>query len=122
MPRALPALRRALYSLLLIATVCRADAVPADPNAAFMRLADEFFDQFYFPTNPTTATLSGIHDYDGKLEDFSRAAIDREVANLKAFDQRVGAVDSKALDVQTRGDRELVLNYIHGRLLTLETI
>ena len=122
MPRALLVLRRALFGLLLIATLSRADSAPADANAAFMRLADEFFDQYYFPTNPTTATLSGIHDYDGKLEDFSRASIDRSVARLKDFDRRVSDVDAKALDEQTRGDRELVLNYIHGTLLTLETI
>ena len=30
-------------------------------------------------------------------------------------------MDARTLDEQTRGDRELVLNYIHGTLLTLET-
>jgi len=122
MPHALPALRRPLYALLLIASLGHADAAPADSNAAFMRLADEFFDQYYFPTNPTTATLSGVHDYDGKLEDFSRAATDRAIERLKEFDRQVSAVDAKTLDELTRGDRELVLNYIHGTLLTLETI
>jgi uncharacterized protein (DUF885 family) len=122
MTGALPVIRRTLCSLFLVATAGHADTTPADPNAAFMRLADEFFDQYYFPTNPTTATLSGIHDYDSKLEDFSRAAIDRQVEKLKAYDERVSLVDAKALDVQTRGDRDLVLNYIHGTLLTLEMI
>jgi uncharacterized protein (DUF885 family) len=122
MPRALPALRRSLYALLLIASLVHADPAPADPNAAFMRLADEFFDQYYFPTNPTTATLSGIHNYDGKLEDYSRVAVDHAIERLKAFDRQVSAVDANTLDEQTRGDRELVLNYIHGTLLTLETI
>ena len=122
MPRALPALRRSLYALLLIASLGHADPAPADPNAAFMRLADEFFDQYYFPTNPTTATLSGVHAYDGKLEDYSRAATDRAIERLKGFDRQVSAVDARTLDEQTRGDRELVLNYIHGTLLTLETI
>ena len=122
MLRALPALRRSLYALLLIASLGHADPAPADPNAAFMRLADEFFDQYYFPTNPTTATLSGVHAYDGKLEDYSRAAADRAIERLKGFDRQVSAVDARTLDEQTRGDRELVLNYIHGTLLTLETI
>jgi len=122
MSRALNPLRRTLCACLLIATVAHADSTPADPNAAFMQLADEFFDQYYFPTNPTTATLSGIHDYDGKLEDFSKAGIDRAIGRLEDFDRRVSAVDAKTLDEQTRGDRELVLNTIHGTLLTLQTI
>jgi uncharacterized protein (DUF885 family) len=122
MSRALSALRRSLYALLLIASLGHADPAPADSNAAFMRLADEFFDRYYFPTNPTTATLSGVHDYDGKLEDFSRAATDHAIERLKEFDRWVSAVGARTLDEQTRGDRELVLNYIHGTLLTLETI
>ena len=87
-----------------------------------MKLADEFFDGFYFPTNPTTATLTGLHAYDGKLEDYSRAGVDRQVKALEDFDKRVTAVDPKALDETTRGDRDLVLNYIHSTLLTLQTI
>ena len=37
------------------------------------RLFDRFFDEYYFPFNPTTATYSGIHTYDSKLDDYSRA-------------------------------------------------
>jgi uncharacterized protein (DUF885 family) len=119
--------RTLLFSLagsaLLLATGAACADVPGgDADAAFMRLADEFFDHYYFPTNPTTATLSGIHDYDTRLEDFSRAAIDRQIATLKDYQRRVEAVDAKPLDEQTRGDRELVLNYVRGTLLTLETI
>ena len=110
------------FALLLVSGAACAEVPGGDANAAFMRLADEFFDHYYFPTNPTTATLSGIHDYDTRLEDFSRAAIDRQIATLKDYLHRVEAVDVKTLDEQTRGDRELVLNYIRGTLLTLETI
>ena len=110
------------FALLLVSGAACAEVPGGNANAAFMRLADEFFDHYYFPTNPTTATLSGIHDYDTRLEDFSRAAIDRQIATLKDYLHRVEAVDVKTLDEQTRGDRELVLNYIRGTLLTLETI
>ena len=91
-------------------------------NPTFAALADEFFDSYYFPNNPTQATLSGIHQYDDKLEDYSRAQIDREIAALQKFDARFGAIDARTLDEMTRGDRDLVLNYIHSTLLTLQTI
>jgi len=110
------------FALHLVSGAACAEVPGGNANAAFMRLADEFFDHYYFPTNPTTATLSGIHDYDTRLEDFSRAAIDRQIATLKDYLHRVEAVDVKMLDEQTRGDRELVLNYIRSTLLTLETI
>ena len=82
-------------------TVQKPASMPAASAVeAFRRLADEFFDTYYFPTNPTTATLAGIHRYDDRLEDYSRAAVDRQVAALKGFEKRVDAIDPKALDEQ----------------------
>ncbi|TLY52729.1 MAG: DUF885 domain-containing protein [Gammaproteobacteria bacterium] len=117
------ALTAALLFVLSFAPA-HADTPVATPNAnaAFMTLADEFFDRYYFPNNPTTATLTGLHQYDDKLEDYSRAQIDREIAALKQYESRVAAVDAGTLDEMTRGDRDLALNYIHSTLLTLETI
>ncbi len=99
-----------------------APAASATVDQTFSKLADEFFDTYYFPTNPTTATQTGIHDYDAKLEDYSRAGIDREVAALKNWDTRISAIAPATLDEYTQGDRDLVLNHIHSTLLTLQTI
>ncbi len=118
----LAAVMLGVYAALpAVADTPKASAQPT-ANQSFAALADEFFDSYYFPNNPTTATLSGIHQYDDKLEDYSRAQIDREIAALQKFDARFGAIDAKTLDEMTRGDRDLVLNYIHGTLLTLQTI
>jgi len=99
-----------------------APATATASTGAFAALADEFFDGYYFPNNPTTATLTGLHQYDDKLEDYSRAQIDKQVAALHSYEARFAAVDPKTLDEMTRGDRDLVLNYIHSSLLTLDTI
>jgi len=111
---------------LLPASLAFADEAPAPAatgaDASFMKLADEFFDTLYFPLNPTSATSAGVHLYDGKLEDYSRAGVDRQVAALQAFEKRIAAVDPKPLGEQVRGDRELLLNNIHSTLLTLQTI
>jgi uncharacterized protein (DUF885 family) len=92
------------------------------PDQAFMRLADNYFDTYYFPTNPTTATTDGVHAYDGKLENYSRAAVDANVKALQQWQTRVATVDPKPLSEFVRGDRELVLNNIRSTLLTLQTI
>lgn len=102
------------------ATAAAVDSTTADQ--AFMRLADSYFDSYYFPANPTAATLDGIHAYDGKLEGYSRADIEANVKALKQWEQRVAAVDPAPLGERLRGDRELVLNNIHSTLLTLQTI
>src|SRR6185437_6662243 len=58
-------------------------AAPAATSAdqAFTQLADQYFDDYYFPANPSAATADGLHAWDGKLEDYSRTGVD---ANIKA--------------------------------------
>jgi uncharacterized protein (DUF885 family) len=114
----------ALFVLLFAPCVAGA-AKPADMAAsdrAFAQLADQYFDTFYLPTNPSAATSYGVHEYDGKLEDYSRAGIDVEVKALKGWEQRVAAVDPASLSLYVRGDRDLVLNNIRSALLTLQSI
>jgi uncharacterized protein (DUF885 family) len=119
-----------LPNKLLICALLAASFVPsakaiaptAAPDQAFAAMADEFFDNYYFPNNPTLATQTGIHKYDDKLEDYSRAQVDKQIAELKKYEARFAAVDPKSLGEMTRGDRELVLNNIRSTLLTLETI
>ncbi|MFZ0869990.1 MAG: DUF885 domain-containing protein, partial [Rhodanobacter sp.] len=103
-------------------TAATAATSQSAPDQAFMRLADQYFDTYYFPTNPTTATTDGLHAYDGKLEDYSHAAVDASVKALQQWQTRVAAVDPAPLSEYVRGDRELVLNNIHSTLLTLQTI
>ncbi|WP_348264865.1 DUF885 domain-containing protein [Telmatobacter sp. DSM 110680] len=92
------------------------------PTEQFQKVSDEYFDQVYFPHQPTSGTVAGYHQYDTKLEDFSRASVDAEVFALNNFEQRVSAIPAASLDQGTRGDRAMVLGGIHSRLLTLRTI
>jgi hypothetical protein len=92
------------------------------PKEVFQKVADEYFDQVYFPNQPTAGTVAGYHQYDVKLEDFSRAGVEAEVAALNSFDRRISAIPANSLDQTTRGDRQMVLGNIHSRRLTLQTI
>jgi Bacterial protein of unknown function (DUF885) len=93
-----------------------------EKQAAWDKLADDYFEQVYFKFNPTTGTGAGLHQYDPLLEDYSRAGIEAEVAALQAFEMRATAMDPSGLDETRAADRELVLSNIQGSLLTLETI
>jgi hypothetical protein len=89
----------------------------------FVHVSDEYFDQAYFPYQPTQGTMVGYHQYDSKLEDLSRATTESEIAVLKKFERRVAAMRERAsFDLTTRGDCDLVLGNIRSTLLTLETI
>jgi len=76
---------------------------------------DRFFDEYYFPFSPTTATSAGIHKYDEKLEDYSKAGVAKRVATLKKF-------ESEFEKFPEAPDRDLVLNDIRAGLLELETV
>src|SRR5215472_6129661 len=110
---------------MLAMGVCMYTATGAAAESAkeqFQKVSDEYFDTVYFPYAPTVGTLTGYHQYDTQLEDFSRKKIDAQVAALHDFAKRIEAVPASGLDEQTRGDREMVLGNIRSTLLTLETI
>jgi uncharacterized protein (DUF885 family) len=106
--------------------VCMSTGLTANANSSarqqFQKLSDEFFDQLYFPYQPTVGTLAGYHQYDAQLEDYSRKTIDAEVTALRSFESRIAAISPESLDQMTRGDRAVVLGNIRSTLLTLETI
>jgi uncharacterized protein (DUF885 family) len=91
-------------------------------DAAFNKLADDFIDSLFLPQSPSLATSLGVHTYDDLLEDYSRASIDRQLAESKKYEARVSAVDPKSLSVAVAGDRDVLLGNIRSQILTLETI
>jgi uncharacterized protein (DUF885 family) len=100
-----------------------APATAAGPagDAAFTKLVDELLDD-YFQRNPTTATYLGIHTYDDKLEDLSRAGIDAQTAALRAFRDKVSVIDAKTLSLPNQLDREQLILALDSQLLTNLTI
>ena len=80
-----------LFSSILFAREKTASSTPA--QAAFDKLVDEYFD-FHFQFHPTEGTQAGLHQYDGKLEDFSRAGIDAEIAGLLKFQKQFDSIQS----------------------------
>jgi uncharacterized protein (DUF885 family) len=95
---------------------------PPDDAAALRSLADQYFDQVYFHYAPSNGTAAGFHQYDAQLEDYSRATVDRETADLKRFEASFEAIPPDQLDLTSQGDRELLLGNIHGTLLALNSI
>ena len=117
-----------LFALVAIGacmlSVTSARAATENWKQKFAQLSDEYFDQVYFPYAPTAGTQVGYHQYDTKLENYSRKSVDAEIAALKTFERRIEAIQPSmdAADFVPRSDREIVLGNIRSQLLTLETI
>jgi len=114
--RRLIACAGAVRTRILVLTLVAGCAYAAD----FSTTVDRLFDS-RFRFHPTDATSFGVHEYDSKFEDFSRAGVDAESASLKGFLKEFEAIDSEKLDLTTRLDRELILSYIRARLLEIDT-
>jgi uncharacterized protein (DUF885 family) len=80
------------------------------------KLVDRYFDEAVFPYSPSNATQTGFHQWDGNLEDFSAAAIRRQVSLLRQFEKEAVAFPGEP------ADRDLVLTSIRSTLLSLEAI
>ena len=121
--RTIPAALLAASLLAASAPTLRAQHVSADgAPQTFQYLADHFLSDVLFKYSPTTGTANGLHQYDTQLEDFSPATIQAEIADIRAYEKKVAAIDASALDASVAGDRDILLSSIRSELLTLETI
>ena len=80
-----------------------------DPGSAFGRLADRYFDEFYFKYYPTAGTAAGLHQHDTRLEDYSRKAIDSQISALKQLKTQFENVKLLNGSQDESSDRDLVL-------------
>ena len=71
---------------------------------------------------PTAATFDGVHVHDDLLEDFSRAAIDRQVRDLNGFARRLASMSFDALSASEKADHAALVANTQGRLHELEAI
>ena len=108
-----------LFSFIVFAQATM--AAPAQPQVAFDKLVDEYFN-FYFQSHPTEGTQAGLHQYDAKLEDFSRAGIDAEVTGLVQFQKKFNSIPGRQLSQESVGDLEVLTASIQARLLELQSI
>jgi len=115
----------ALCSVLLVLAVAVAQAqtspTPTPTTADFDQLVDQYFD-FRFQFRPTDGTSAGFHQYDSKLEDYSRSAIDAETAGLKKLQAEMEIFPKSQLSEGSAADLDLLQSAIRARLLELESI
>jgi uncharacterized protein (DUF885 family) len=96
-----------------------AAAQPA--GSEFARFVDDYFDA-RFRAQPSAGTEAGLHQYDGKLEDLSRAAILTRIDELKALQARLAAIDRKQLSFDDGIDAQALDGDLRSELQRLELL
>jgi len=106
------------HSRTMVATAILLLAVAGMTEAqTWDKLVDRYFDEAVFKYNPSAATSSGFHNYDGALEDYSQAAVQRQTAVMNRFEREIAAFKDAPAD-----DRDLLLANIRSTLLALQSI
>jgi uncharacterized protein (DUF885 family) len=62
------------------------------PDSEYEAVAEEYI-KGYFAARPLLGTSIGLHEYDGRISDYSRLALDAELARLRRFDDRLAKFD-----------------------------
>jgi uncharacterized protein (DUF885 family) len=82
-----------LCSFVAIALCLLAAASSAvTPDSEYEAVAEEYI-KGYFAARPLLGTSIGLHEYDGRISDYSRLALDAELARLRRFDDRLAKFD-----------------------------
>jgi uncharacterized protein (DUF885 family) len=101
-----------LAGLSVFAAGCSREPAPqVNPPAAAAADASwpAFVDRFIearMKSDPYFAVNAGRHEFDGKMPDWSRAALDAEVAQTRTFLTELGGFDPAKLNAQRRFERE----------------
>ena len=96
-------------------------APPSAADAVFTKLVDDYFDASN-RYSPSDAVGNGFHEYDGQIEDRSRAAIESHMRELHALLDRLTAIDRSQLDFDNWIDATALESDARGELFSLETL
>jgi uncharacterized protein (DUF885 family) len=88
-------LRRFLFVIALFLPAASSFAAQT-AHADYEAVAEEYI-KGYLAARPLQGTALGLHEYDGKITDYSRLALDAELSRLRRFDDRLNKFDSTKL-------------------------
>jgi uncharacterized protein (DUF885 family) len=83
--------------LILLTLSLRVAAFAAQTQDAEYEAVAEEYIKTYLAAHPLQGTALGLHEYDGKISDYSRLALDAELNRLQRFDDRLSKFDPSKL-------------------------
>jgi uncharacterized protein (DUF885 family) len=87
----------------------------------FPKLVAEYLNDLH-ARHPTQAAASGLHAWDGQLEDFSFQALSAEIGAIKGFQSRLEKIPPLELRLSDTFDYQILASNMKARLLELEQI
>ncbi|TFF33802.1 DUF885 domain-containing protein [Mucilaginibacter psychrotolerans] len=94
---------------------------PSSGDVAFQKLADGYING-YLAMRPSSGVYLGYHQYDGKVSDYSKASLDKELARLKDFEAKLTTTDTTALSPKAFLDYRILRSAIKQEIFSFEDI
>src|SRR2546426_4376231 len=117
-------MKKLLTALIVMAAGCAEipqSKIPASADSNFAKLSGEFLSG-YLAWRPATGTTLGLHKYDGKLTDFSRASVSEELTRLRRFNRELAALRTSSLSPQSLQDYRVLRTAIADELFAFEDL
>jgi uncharacterized protein (DUF885 family) len=111
-----------LVACILLSMLSLAQNLKAQNNdAEFTSVSDEFI-RGYLAARPLEAVALGFHEYDGKINDYTRLSIDAELARLTRFDDRLKKFDLSKLNTHNSIDLRILQAAINRELFVIRDL
>ncbi len=108
-----------IFSLIALSVPCRSSFAAQTADAEYEAVADEYI-KGYFAAHPLEGTALGLHEYDGKITDYSRLALDAELSRLRRFDDRLAKFDPSKLSPRQSIDLRILQAAIKKELFEMQ--
>lgn len=89
--------------------------------ARFPKLVAEYLHDLH-SRHPVLAAASGLHSWDGELEDYSSTALSAETNAIKAFQERLEKIPPLELRLSDTFDYQILASNMRARLLEIDEI
>src|SRR2546421_8852494 len=91
------------------------------PDSEYEAIAEEFI-KGYFAARPLQGTAMGLHEFDGKITDYSRLALDAELSRLKRFEDRLQKFELSKLSQRQSIDLRILQAAIRQEIFQREVM
>src|SRR5712671_5587900 len=108
-----------LRLILLALSLASAVFAAQTQDAEYEGVAEEYV-KTYLAAHPLQGTALGFHEYDGKINDYSRLALDAELSRLRRFDDRLAKFDPAKLSPRQSIDLRILQAAVKRELFEMQ--
>ena len=108
-----------VVSIIALSLSCAGSFAAQTADSEYEAVAEEYI-KGYFAARPLQGTALGLHEYDGKITDYSRLALDAELSRLRRFDDRLAKFDPNQLGPRQSLDLRILQAAVKKELFQMQ--